>query len=154
MNNLINQIFDEFFGKDLEKFQTEYDNFFNDLCKDVYVPSFQLSKGSYPKVNVVEEDDKFKIIAGTPGMEKEDLSISYKNGMLSISGSSNQTKEEKTKYVCRELKKSSFIRSFRIDESEVDVAKISSSYKNGELVIHVPKKVEEERTESVNIKIK
>ena len=40
---------------------------------------------SFPKVDVIDLDDKIQIEAEIPGMNKEDVKISVKDGMLCIS---------------------------------------------------------------------
>lgn len=148
-------VFNDMFNGNLDKFERQIDNFMNDIYKDVYVPSFQLSTGSYPKVNVIEKEKEFEIVAAVPGLKKEDLEVHLKDGMLTIKGKSNQDKKKETdKYICREIKKSSFARSFRIDVEELDIDNITSSYDLGELRILVPKKEEiPKKEESREIKI-
>jgi HSP20 family protein len=154
MSNLLESFVKDIFGQDLEKFQKEVDNFLDEAYKESYVPSFNLSKGSYPKVNILEKEESFEILAATPGMRKEDLEIKYANGILSISGKSNQEDlSDKDKWITRELKKSSFIRSFRIDENSLDIENIQSFYNNGELKIIVPKNKNKNKKEGIKINI-
>jgi HSP20 family protein len=154
MSNLLESFVKDIFGQDLEKFQKEVDNFLDDAYKDAYVPSFKLSKGSYPKVNILEKEDFFEILAATPGMAKEDLEVKYSDGILSITGKSNQEElGTNDKWICRELKKSSFIRSFRIDENLLDIENIKSSYDLGELKIIVPKNKKKNKKDGIKINI-
>jgi len=141
--------------KEFNSLQKDLDQIFNDVFGNWNSPRFTLLKGSYPKVNVKENEKGFEIIAATPGLTKEDLSIDYKEGILSIKGESKQDDLDKDdKFLCRELKKSSFIRSFQLDESTLDIEKIKSIYENGELRVTIPKKKEViERRKSRKIKI-
>lgn len=128
-----------------EEMDTLFDEFFGNWSDP---PTFTVVSGSYPKINVLEKKDHFEVIAATPGLSKEDLSISYKDGVLSIRGESKQDDlSENVKYLCRELKKSNFFRSFRLDEKIIDIEKISSSYTNGELRVCIPKKEKEKEKE-------
>lgn len=139
---------------DYTKIQSEMDNLFDEFFSSwSSPPTFTTVVGSYPKINVLEKKDCFEIIAATPGLSKEDLSISYKDSVLSIRGESKQEDlSENTKYLCRELKKSNFFRSFRLDDKIIDIEKISSSYVNGELRVSIPKK-EKEKEKSFQISI-
>lgn len=139
LRNVFDNSLDPF--EDFKKIQTNFDSIFDDFFGRWDSPNLKIYKGSYPKVNLKENDNEFEIVAATPGMTKEDLNIEYKDGMLSIKGSSKQDNLEKgEKYICRELKKSSFIRSFQVDDESVNIDKIKSSYENGELRITIPKK--------------
>ncbi len=121
--------------------QSEMDDLFDEFFGNWNAPTFSVISGNYPKINVLEKKDSFEIVAATPGLTKEDLSISFKDGVLSIKGESKQDDlKENEKYLCRELKKSNFFRSFRLDEKIIDTEKISSSYVNGELRVLIPKK--------------
>lgn len=154
MSNMIKLFVEDFLGKDIENIQKELDKFLDEAYKEADVPSFSLSKGTHPKVNVLEKKDYFEIIAATPGVKKEDLKVKYLDGFLSIMGSYIEgDSEEHAKYICKELKRSNFERSFRIDSKKVDVTKIKSSYDLGELKILVPKIKKEEKKENIDIDI-
>ena len=81
--------------------------------------------------------------------------IQYKKGILTIKATSKQDKLEKGEtFLCRELKKSNFLRSLQFDESKIEEEGIKSSYSNGELRVVLPKKkLEEKKDESININI-
>lgn len=154
MANLIRQMFTEVFGNDLDKFEKGVDEFFDEVYKDVAVPSFMLSKGSYPKVNILEKEEGYKIIAALPGMTKEDIEVKYKDNMLYITGKSKNDKVNTgEKYIYRELKKSNFVRSFRVDSNKIDTKKFKCTFVDGELEIDIPKLVNQEKDESISIKI-
>ena len=87
-------------------------------------------------------------------MTKEELNVNYKNGILTLKGESKQDKvDESERYLCRELKKSSFVRSFKLDDSTLDISKIKSSYEFGELRISIPKKAKEKEKDIIDIVI-
>ena len=92
------------------------------------------------------------------GLNKDDLKIKYdeKNELLTISGNKQQKKEEENvNYIVRELKKSSFLRSFYIDKNEIK-GQFNAKYNNGLLTIEIPKKEEviEPKQEEKIIEIK
>lgn len=154
MNALIKNLFDDVFGKDIEKFHNEVDNFMSDVYKETQVPYFVLSRGGYPKVNIIENESQYVIMAAVPGMTKGDIDITYKDTMLSIVGKTRNDKNESNeKYIYRELKKSAFNRSFRIDPSQVEIGSIQSKLENGELIITIPKPNKEKTSEGIKINI-
>tara|TARA_Y100000356_G_scaffold123272_1_gene118132 strand:- start:1856 stop:2257 length:402 start_codon:yes stop_codon:yes gene_type:complete len=110
---------------------------FPDITKSVGVKPFQGS--AYPKVNVYEYDDKVGVVAEIPGLDKKDLSIDVEDGTLTIAGDKHGLFDDKgAKVIRRELKHSSFKRSFELGEL-LDGDKIKASFKDGLLSIEIPK---------------
>jgi len=140
-----------FFPKDFIKniSPTEFTRLYQEI-DDVFENHYPIKsseilkvKGNYPKINIIERKESFEIVAATPGLTKDELEINYKTGTLTIKGEAKQDEfDENDKFICRELKKSSFSRLILIDEDSVEVEKISSKYENGELRITIPKKEE------------
>lgn len=131
-----------------QEFATPFDMFFDEMVAQTF-PGFSngfgqdfFEKGSYPKVNILNTDGAIIIEAAVPGLEKDAISIECTEGILTIAGSSNQIHEHNN-YVHREIKRSSFSRSFRLDDN-LDAEKISAEMKNGLLILTVPKKKPEE----------
>ncbi len=93
-----------------------------------------------PAANIKEDDKSYEIELSVPGMKKEDITLEVESGLLSISGNSREEKEEeKSTYLRKEYKSSSFVRSFALPENanEDDIA---SQYEDGILKIKVNKK--------------
>jgi len=131
-----------------QEFATPFDMFFDEVMAQTF-PGFSVGfgqdffeKGSYPKVNIINNDAAVIIEAAVPGLEKEDISIDLSEGILTISGKSNQSHDAKN-YVHREIKRSSFSRSFKLDEN-LDCEKIDAEMKNGLLLLKIEKKKPEE----------
>ena len=98
-----------------------------DVMRSVGVKPFQGS--AYPKVNVYEYDDKVGIVAEIPGLDKKQLSVEVEEGVLTISGDKHGVwEEEGAKVLRRELKASSFKRSFELGEL-LDGDNISANFK-------------------------
>jgi HSP20 family protein len=123
-------------------FDDMLDNMFPLLSKDLGGDFFV--KGSYPKVNVINHNDSVVIEAAIPGMSRDDVSIEVSEGILTIKGSKNQSSEvADQQYIKREIKKSSFRRSFRLGDS-LDETGVSAAYNNGLLTLTVAKKLPKE----------
>ena len=143
---------------DRDSFLTPFDKMFDqmveaqfpDVVKQVGVKPYQGS--AYPKVNVYEYDDKVGIVAEIPGLDKKQLSVEVEEGVLTISGDKHAIHEEDGATVLRrELKASSFNRSFELGE-QLDGGNISANFKDGILSISVPK-VEPEKPKRHTVKI-
>ena len=123
----------------LTPFSSLLDEFFNDSFESFGEKFFE--HGTYPKVDVRDEDNQLVIEADVPGLTKEQVKVEIDGGILRIKGERKESSEKNNKsYVHRELKRSSFCRSFRIGDN-VDSDKLSAKFENGVLEITVPKKV-------------
>ena len=143
---------------DRDDFLTPFDKMFDamvetqfpDVVKQVGVKPYQGS--AYPKVNVYEYDDKVGIVAEIPGLNKKQLNVDVEDGVLTISGDKHNTFEDDgAKVLRRELKQSSFKRSFELGEL-LDGDNISASFKDGVLTVAIPK-VEPEKPKKTYVKI-
>ncbi|MBN2619816.1 Hsp20/alpha crystallin family protein, partial [candidate division WOR-3 bacterium] len=77
--------------------------------------------------------------AELPGMTKEDIKVTVKDNILSLSGERKQEKETKEKTFHRiERYYGSFCRNIRLPES-VEADQVKATYKDGVLNIVLPK---------------
>ena len=131
-------------------FDTLFETSFPEVVRTVGVKPFEGT--AYPKVNVYEYDNKVGIVAEIPGLDKKDLEIEVTDDVLTISGKKHSiVEDENAKVLRRELKGSSFKRSFTLGES-LNGDNIKASFKNGVLNIDVPK-VEPEQPKKTFVKI-
>ena len=95
-----------------------------------------------PATNIVEADDHFDIQLAVPGKKKSDFIIEFEESILTIS-SETETKytEKEGTFTRKEFGCNSFKRSFSVPET-VSADKISASYKDGILMVSLPKKTE------------
>ena len=139
-----------------DEFLTPFDKIFDELMNKQF-PAFQqevgvsFNKGAYPKVNVYEYDDKIGIIAEIPGLDKKNVSVEVEDNLLTISGDKHGLEDDGAKCITRELKHSSFKRSFNLGE-HLDGEDVSASFKDGLLSIAIPKK-EPEKPKKKFVKI-
>ena len=143
---------------DRDTFLTPFDKMFDsmvesqfpEVVKSVGVKPYQGS--AYPKVNVYEYDDKVGIVAEIPGLDKKQLNVEVEDGVLTISGDKHSTFEDTgAKVLRRELKQSSFKRSFELGE-QLDGDNIDASFKDGVLSVSIPK-IEPEKPKKTFVKI-
>jgi HSP20 family protein len=92
-----------------------------------------------PSVDISETDTEYLIRAQLPAVSKEDVHITFDNGMLTISGERKQQVDEENETFHRvENFYGSFSRSFSLPEN-VDAAAIRAASKDGIVTVHVPK---------------
>ena len=139
-----------------DEFLTPFDAIFDQLMNKQF-PAFQeevgvsFSKGAYPKVNIYEYDDKIGIVAEIPGLDKKNVSVEVEDSVLTISGDKHGIDNDGAKCITRELKQSSFKRSFNLGE-HLDGESVSAQFKDGMLSISVPK-IEPEKPKKKFVKI-
>ena len=103
-----------------------------------------------PAVDLYEKDDQFVIKAELPGVDKNDIKVDLKDGVLTLSGErayDNEVKEEN--YYRKERSYGKFQRVFTLP-ADVDTDKISAEFKTGVLRIEVPKP-EEKKAKQVTV---
>ena len=138
-----------------DEFLTPFDTFYDKIIQSQF-PNFNkefgisFKNGSFPKVDVVDYDDCVVIVAELPSMRKELLNIDVEDGVLTISGDKHQLEDEDARYIMRELKHSSFRRSFELGENLS--SDVSATFESGVLRIEIPKKEKVESTKrNINI---
>ena len=95
-----------------------------------------------PATNIVEADDHFDIQLAVPGKKKSDFTIEFEESILTISSETESKYIEKEgTFTRKEFGCNSFKRSFSVPET-VSADKISASYKDGILMVSLPKKTE------------
>ncbi len=142
---------DEFLTPFDKLFDTMFEKNFPEVSQQVGVNPYQGS--AYPKVNVYEYDDKVGVVAEIPGLDKKQIKVEVEEGILTIAGDKHSVWEEDgAKVLRKELKASSFKRSFTLGDL-LDGDKINASFKDGILSISIPK-IEPKQPKVTNIKIK
>lgn len=123
-------------------------NWFPSLLEDILDENMIESKlrntRSLPAVNIEEKEDRYNLELAAPGMSKKDFNIELDNDLLTISSEikeENRTEDKERNFTRREFSFESFKRSFTLPES-VDTSKIKANYKNGVLILDLPKREE------------
>lgn len=116
------------------------------------------------KVDVKDTGDAYEFKADLPGVKKENISVDYNNGYLTIKTQEEKTaqpeqaeaKDEKDakaktadKYLRKERYFGSMQRSFYIDD--VDKDNIKAAYKDGVLTVTLPKATKQPANTAIKI---
>lgn len=102
-----------------------------------------------PAIDVVRDDGNLVVRADVPGIKPEEVKIEIEDDILTVSGSHEETKEEKDKdYLRRERRYGSFSRSLALPAG-VEARKIKAHTHEGvvEVTIPLPKEPEKKRVE-------
>jgi len=106
------------------------------------------------KANMIEKQNEYQIHADLPGINKQDVNITYKDGTLEIEGKRDRSEEWDDNQVHHsEVEYGSFYRSFYLPKAQnINVKDLKAQYNNGVLNIHIPKdKQEDNKNYRVNI---
>jgi len=152
MTLLIKRPTRDFFDTNLQR---TFDKFYNEFFSD-FDPFKQLGNASYPKCNVIDKKDVVVVQAAIPGLNKDDveLEINDKDRVITLRANKASSEEHYAEedYVRREIKFSSFSRSFSVTDTNLDLVSIEAKYENGVLELNIPKK-EPVEIEPIRIKI-
>jgi len=130
---------------------TPFGESFGDVFSDRLWPESGLMKGEEfePSMDFYEKDGVYHLDAELPGFNKDDIDISLKDGVVTVSGKKEEVKEEKKKnYYFKESRSGSFSRSFRLPAA-ADAEKVDAVFKDGVLSLKIPK--EEEKSTKVKV---
>ena len=105
-----------------------------------------------PTVDISETEAEYLLKAQLPAVKKEDVHVTFEDGMLTISGERKQEKEEKgEKFHRTESLYGAFTRSFSLPDA-IDAAGIRAESKDGVITVHVPKsKIEPRKSKEIKV---
>jgi HSP20 family protein len=93
-----------------------------------------------PHVDIRETDDALLVQAELPGIDKKDVHLEVKDGVLTLSGERRYEKDVKEENVHRvERAYGSFSRSFSLP-TNIDTGKVDANMENGVLEVRLPKR--------------
>ncbi len=131
-------------GKEFENFSEKFHNIFGEF-PDI---EFSYNNSFKPKADILSDEKNFYVEIEIPGVKKEDLKISLKDSVLTVSGEKKKHNNENKElnYYKNERNFGKFSRNFNLSK-EVDHENIQAAYEEGVLRIAVAKKVKEEKQE-------
>jgi HSP20 family protein len=113
----------------------------NQMFSDFYGQAF--SRAWVPAVDIYETDAHEVVLkAELPDMKREDINLTFENGVLTLKGERRFEQEAKKENFQRiERRHGAFSRSFTLPNT-VDATRISAAYKDGVLTIRLPQREE------------
>ncbi len=104
-----------------------------------------------PAVDVAEEKDKILVRVEVPGVNENDLKVSFEDGLLTISGERQFERKDDRNYHRIERTYGTFTRTFSLPRT-VDTNAIGANYRNGILEIEIPK-LEDAKPKQIQINV-
>ena len=119
----------------------DIDRFFNDSWPQMVEP--QAGTFFAPRVDIKEAGDHYEITAELPGVDKQNIHVHVKDGILTLEAESSkeEKEEQKGKVIRQERRYGKFMRSFNLG-TDVQEADIKATFKDGVLKLEAPKIVE------------
>ncbi|MGQ9461711.1 MAG: Hsp20/alpha crystallin family protein [Candidatus Fervidibacter sp.] len=134
---------------ELEAFRREVDRLFREFFGEERAP---VTRGWSPMVDIYETPAEVILQAELPGVKKEDLQIELSDDRLTLKGKKERPEEaENATYHLLERHYGEFERSFVLNVP-VDIEKAEATYRDGVLVIRLPK-VEPKRAKRIEVRV-
>ena len=122
-----------------------FDDWMDSFEKEVFGrknPLYGKHAKNMMKTDVRETDDTYEVDIDLPGFKKEDISVSFENGYLTVSTNKTLDRDDKDKdgrYIRQERYAGSMSRSFYVGKN-IPKEDIKAKYEDGVLRLSVPKK--------------
>lgn len=96
---------------------------------------------SAPRVDIKELVDCFEITAELPGVSKDDLHITVKDGVLAIKAEARQAKDSNTsgRLIQHERRDGKLVRHFALGNPALQISDIDMNFSDGLLTLNVPR---------------
>lgn len=109
-----------------------------------------IGTGSYPRVNVSEDDGHYFIEALVPGVKAENLDLNVMQRNLTLAGEREEAEDRDYTWHRHERGAGKFLRTIDLP-SNIDTTKVDAEFKNGVLSITLPK-MESDRPKKISLK--
>lgn len=118
----------------------EMERFLDRYAEPAWEPFATMMGGAWaPMLDVAETKDAMMVKAELPGVEAKDIGIELAGDLLTLKGEKEKRTEEKEERYHRvERTYGAFLRSVRLPMA-VDGSKVTATFKNGVLVVMLPK---------------
>jgi len=139
--------------RDLTSIQERMNQIFEDALSRSRGRDEGLRTGMWtPAVDIYERNDAVVVKAELPGVEKEQISVEVKDGILTLRGERKFERDVKEESYHRiERSYGTFLRSFSLPVS-VDQDKVKAAFRDGVLEVELPKK-EQAKPKQVRVDI-
>jgi HSP20 family protein len=106
-----------------------------------------------PALDVRETDDRYEVKVDLPGLDRDDVKVTFEDGMLTISGTRRFDNEDRGDTWHRiERGFGTFARSIRVPQT-ADADRIEASFDKGVLTVVVPK-TEQAKPRTIEVRAK
>jgi HSP20 family protein len=138
--------------RDMLASQREFDRLFREAFNPAVADGELSTRTWAPPVDIYEDGDSLVLKAELPGVNPDDMDIRVENNTLYLKGERKFEKEVKEQNYHRvERSYGTFMRTFSLPNS-IDADKVGANYKDGVLVLTMPKK-EEAKPKTIKVSV-
>ncbi len=124
--------------RDMAAMRQQMAEFFRRPFGFLYGPSMPEAGAWAPTADAYVAEGALVVKADLPGVKKDDVSVTVRDGVLTIAGQRKEEKEVKeARYYAAERFSGAFSRSFPLPDG-VDINAIAAEFKDGVLEVRVP----------------
>lgn len=124
-------------------YPTLMNQLFNRELVDWNNAGFSADDATLPAVNILEDENRIQIEVAAPGMKKEDFKIDLDQNRLTVSAETGESNSESNeRYSRKEFSYRSFRRLFNIPVETINGDQVQATYKDGILLLTLPKREE------------
>lgn len=126
--------------QEMDMLRREIDQAFRGINRTDLNPSFLpgIGTGSYPRVNLGEDENNYYLEALVPGIDPQDIDLSLMRGTLTLSGERKEKTTDGSTWHRHERGTGKFMRTIELPDM-VDGTNVDAQYRNGVLLITLPK---------------
>ena len=123
--------------QEMDMLRREFDQVFKGVGRGTwFLPG--IGAGEYPRLNLSEDENNYYVEALVPGITPEDLDLNLMRGALTLSGQRKENESKDRTWHRHERGSGKFMRTIELPDS-IDGSKVDAEYRNGVLVITLPK---------------
>lgn len=123
--------------QEMDMLRRELDQAFRGLGRNhSFLPG--IGAGDYPRMNLSEDESHYYLEALVPGIDPEDLDLNLMRGTLTLTGERKADEGDGRTWHRHERGAGKFMRTIELPDA-IDSAKVDAEYRNGVLLITLPK---------------
>jgi HSP20 family protein len=131
----------------------QYPRIPNHVLESLFTTDTIMGTPKSPAMDVAEYENELVVTAELPGVKKDQVKVTFENGILTVDGQRKLSEPPKDAQVLlNEMRTQEFSRSIRINV-EVDVNNIAAELEDGILSVTLPK-MEEAKPKQIEVKVK
>jgi HSP20 family protein len=131
----------------------QYPRIPNHVLESLFTTDTIMGTTRSPAMNITEYENELVVTAELPGVKKDQVKVTFENGILKVDGQPKPYETPKEAQVLlNEMRICVFSRSIRINV-EVDADKITAELEDGILSVRLPK-IEEAKPKQIEVKVK
>jgi HSP20 family protein len=133
-------------GREIDTLQGDVNRLFDSFFGRREAGGVSQSRRWVPAMDLAETEDSLVLRADVPGVDRNDIAVEVKDGVLTVTGERHAQSEDKREGYHRvERSYGSFARSLELPKG-IDPEGVDASYEDGVLEVRIPKPAERQPT--------